>query len=276
MNRPKTDKLLAGAALTLSAGLSLAWLGGWLSTAASWPCARPCWPSGWRLPAGSARVAAGTRPRNDRSVANGTSRPSAGSIRAPRPGRSGQREPSAAAAREALGPTLAERIRETVLRLARRVQELEQSRTSLEVRCRRATQQAEQIRQILSGLADPILAIDDYDEIVLANRSAEELFHLDGEKAETKALEQLVHCQRLVQLLTSTRQRKTAVASHRRNRDRRRRRAVALVSGDGRQVGGRRPTTAGRRPWPRAPWPCSATSATRRRCRSGTPSSSPR
>ncbi len=30
------------------------------------------------------------------------------------------------------------------------------------------------------------------------------------------------------------------------------------------------------RRWPRAPWPCSATSAIRRRCRSGTPSSSPR
>jgi prepilin-type N-terminal cleavage/methylation domain-containing protein len=67
------------------------------------------------------------------------------------------------------------------------------------------------MRQILSGLSDPIVAIDDYDDVVLANRSARELFQIDAEKTEARALAQLVRCQKLVQLLTSTRQRRTAV-----------------------------------------------------------------
>ncbi len=88
--------------------------------------------------------------------------------------------------------------------------DLEKARTSLEVRCRRAIEQAEQIRQIVSGLADPILAIDNYDEIVLMNPSAKTLFCVDAENAETRALAQLVHCEKLVSLLTSTRQRRSA------------------------------------------------------------------
>ncbi len=106
---------------------------------------------------------------------------------------------------------IAERVRDAVRHLYQRAQELEQTHTSLEVRCCRATAQAEQIRQILSGLADPILAVDDYDEIVLTNRSAQALFNIEPEKAETRSLAMLIHCQKLVQLLSSTRQRKAAV-----------------------------------------------------------------
>ena len=59
------------------------------------------------------------------------------------------------------------------------MRELEQTHTSLEVRCQRASAEADRIKAILAGLADPILAIDDFDELVLANRSAEVLFSFE-------------------------------------------------------------------------------------------------
>ena len=83
---------------------------------------------------------------------------------------------------------LAERVRDTIMRLYRRIEELENAQASLEVRCRRAAAQAERMTRILDGLADPILAVNGYDEVVLANRSAEELLQIDVQKAETKAL----------------------------------------------------------------------------------------
>jgi two-component system phosphate regulon sensor histidine kinase PhoR len=108
---------------------------------------------------------------------------------------------------------LAERVRETIMRLYQRIQELEHSRASLEVRCHRATAQAERIAKVLDGLADPILAIDNYDEIVLANRSAQELLDIAADNTAARSLKQLEHCEKLVQLLTAARQRK--MASHR-------------------------------------------------------------
>jgi two-component system, OmpR family, phosphate regulon sensor histidine kinase PhoR len=102
----------------------------------------------------------------------------------------------------------ADLIRNTVLDYKRRVQDLEHSRTTQEIRCLRSVTQAEQIKNIFEGLSDPILAIDDYDELMLANHSAEEIFHFDAEKVETRALGHIVRCQKLIDLLTSVRQRK--------------------------------------------------------------------
>jgi two-component system phosphate regulon sensor histidine kinase PhoR len=45
---------------------------------------------------------------------------------------------------------------------------------------------------------------------VLANRSAEELLHIDFQGAESRALERLVHCQGLIDLLGTVSRRKTA------------------------------------------------------------------
>ena len=104
--------------------------------------------------------------------------------------------------------SMAEQIRNTILDYKRRVQDLEHARTTQEIRCLRSMTQAEQIKNIFEGLSDPILAIDDYDELVLANHCAEEIFHFDTEKTEIRALGQIVHCQKLIDLLTSVRQRK--------------------------------------------------------------------
>ncbi len=107
---------------------------------------------------------------------------------------------------------LAEQIRNILLDYKRRVEDLEHTRTAQEVHCLRAVKQAEQIKSIFEGLTDPILAIDEYDELVLANHSAEEIFSFDADKTETRALGKIVHCQKLIDLLTTVRQRKTAGA----------------------------------------------------------------
>jgi two-component system, OmpR family, phosphate regulon sensor histidine kinase PhoR len=106
----------------------------------------------------------------------------------------------------------AEQIRNTILDYKRRVEDLENARTAQVVHCLRSVTRAERIKTIFEGLADPILAIDEYDELVLANRSAEEIFHFDSEKIETRALGNIVHCQKLIDLLASVRHRKMTVA----------------------------------------------------------------
>ena len=106
--------------------------------------------------------------------------------------------------------TLAEQIRHAMFDYKRRVQDMENARTTQEVRCLRAMKQAEQIKNIFEGLTDPILAIDNYGELMLANHSATEMFCLDTDNTETRALRQIVHCQKLIDLLTSVKQRKSA------------------------------------------------------------------
>jgi len=101
------------------------------------------------------------------------------------------------------------RVKEALSAHLRRIQELEHARAALEVRCRRAVAQAEQIKAIFSYLAEPILAVDDYNELLLANRSAEELFGFDSAKVEDRALARVVQCQPLVDLLAGTASRKT-------------------------------------------------------------------
>jgi two-component system phosphate regulon sensor histidine kinase PhoR len=104
--------------------------------------------------------------------------------------------------------SLAEQVRKTFVDYRSRLQDSEHARSSQEIRCLRAVNQAEHIKNIFAGLADPILAVDDYDEIVLANQSAEKMFHFEQKKSEERALRQILQCEKLVELLTGVRQRK--------------------------------------------------------------------
>ena len=209
MKSLKTNNMLAGAALTFSAGLSLAWLTGWLLFGGPWPLRLTILAAILTVTAVSAVVFVRSRRRDYRNVERHFEALCRLDTQTVLADLSGDSFPSLPPESPWCG--VSERLRDIITGWRQRIQDLEHARTALEVRCRRATQQAEQIRQILYGLADPILAIDNYDEIVLANRTAEQLFHLDGEKSETKALKQLIHCQKLVQLLSTTRQRRTSV-----------------------------------------------------------------
>ena len=105
---------------------------------------------------------------------------------------------------------IAEVMKQTLLKYGRHIQELEHQRTALEVRCRRAKDECEQIKAILAEVDEPILAVNDYSEVILANRSAEELLHLNVSRPEDRVLTNLIRCEKLVGLLTSTAQRKVS------------------------------------------------------------------
>ncbi len=98
---------------------------------------------------------------------------------------------------------ISDRVRQTLFRLSERVQESEHARTALEIRCRRAMGQAARVKAILARLPDPILAVDDLDELVLANPAAEALLDIDLTNAEDRAVGGVVRCQKLIELLTA-------------------------------------------------------------------------
>jgi len=102
-----------------------------------------------------------------------------------------------------LGRAVAE-VREAFLDRCRQIRELEHNRTACEIRARRATAEYERIKGVFAELAQPILAVDAYDELVLLNRSARELFGLGGDEPESKLLAEVVRCRELVDLLSHT------------------------------------------------------------------------
>ncbi|MBN1909536.1 MAG: PAS domain S-box protein [Pirellulales bacterium] len=102
----------------------------------------------------------------------------------------------------------AARARQSLAELCEKLQELEHSRDALDIRYRRAASEHERIKSILSSLDDPIMVVDQFDEIVLANPSAESLLDIDTKGAGSRALKQLVRCENLVDLLTTTTHRK--------------------------------------------------------------------
>jgi two-component system phosphate regulon sensor histidine kinase PhoR len=210
MSGSKYHNLSAAAALVLSAGWVIAWLGGLVTDTGSQPVRVGALGVGVALAGGSA-VLWWCRARGSRRVVERhfealcevdlqdlSSDRTAGDV-PPLPARNPWHR-------------VAERVREAFLDHRRRLRELEHARTAANIRCRRATAQTEQIKAIFSGLPEPILAIDDYHELVLANRTAEELFQFDARDAETRALDQLLRCQKLVELLATACHRKTCAA----------------------------------------------------------------
>jgi two-component system phosphate regulon sensor histidine kinase PhoR len=102
-------------------------------------------------------------------------------------------------------------VRDALIAARRHAQELEQAHTALEIRARRNESRAQRVESILAGLPEPVLAINEYDELVLSNASANRLLEIDLCGTEERALAQLVRCERLVELLTETRRRKGPV-----------------------------------------------------------------
>lgn len=95
----------------------------------------------------------------------------------------------------------ARRLGEVFLEHCRRLQELEHQRAALELRFRRATAEAERVRAILWQLVEPILVIDRYEELVLVNRAAAELFGVDQSRLP-QPLAQAIACPKLIELLS--------------------------------------------------------------------------
>lgn len=100
------------------------------------------------------------------------------------------------------------RLRQLLAEQSRRLNDAEHARARAEIRSQRLTAERKQLTEILSALGDPVLAIDQYDELLLANPSAEQTLGFSTRTAEKRALENLVRCEQLVEILRDTRRRK--------------------------------------------------------------------
>jgi len=105
--------------------------------------------------------------------------------------------------------SIAERVAKAFEESRRRTRELKHTRTAWEIRCRRATSDCDRIKAVLMGLAEPILVVDAFDEILLANPAAERLFQFEGKSVRGQAVDRLVRSQKLIELLRGACQRKT-------------------------------------------------------------------
>ena len=209
MRHSKSNCLPATAAVVLAAVCVLAWSAGLLLVDGhSWPLRLGLLLAGLLLAAGSATLALRVRQSNHRAV-----REHFQALFQLDP-----HELNDNTLADKLPPLpenhpcheLAASVSQTLIEHCRRLQDVEHSRAALELRCRRAASQGEQIRAVLAALHEPIIAIDDFDELVFANPAAEALFDLHGENTEQRAVTHLVHCQKLVDLLTGTCHRPTA------------------------------------------------------------------
>ena len=100
------------------------------------------------------------------------------------------------------------RLRDHLLSHGDRLMEAGNARTAAEVRARRLATEQQQMNEILTGLADPVVAIDQFDELTFANPSACEVLGLDTANTEQRAIKKLLQCETLVGMLTETRRRK--------------------------------------------------------------------
>jgi two-component system phosphate regulon sensor histidine kinase PhoR len=96
---------------------------------------------------------------------------------------------------------------DVISQYANQLHEMEQSLAGAEVRLRRTESEISGLRRVFDNLNEPIVAIDNFDEIVLANPSASALLS-DGNPIRG-AVQNLERCEALVQLLTETRRRRT-------------------------------------------------------------------
>jgi len=121
---------------------------------------------------------------------------------------------------------LAQRVRRRMAEFARQADAIEMARSGVEVRFRRIAAERDQLREILMNLADPVLAIDSFGEVVLANTSAERLLDIHTSDEAHPIFEQLARCQDLIGILTETRKRKTCTQKNG---------EVAVASPDGKE-----------------------------------------
>ena len=103
---------------------------------------------------------------------------------------------------------LALALQQRMLELTRRAETLEMQRAAAEVRLRRLAAQRDQLDEILAGLGDPVLAVDAFGQIVLANPSARKLLGLPAATDSPLALERIERCETLVGMLSEASRRR--------------------------------------------------------------------
>lgn len=100
--------------------------------------------------------------------------------------------------------------RDCLVEYGRRADEAEHHWTSAEVRLRRLAADHAQIEEIVQGLADPVVAINQYEELAWANQRAKELFGLNIHEESLAAVTEQISSPALVEMLLDTRRRKSS------------------------------------------------------------------
>lgn len=102
----------------------------------------------------------------------------------------------------------AERLVDSLRSRSEWLQSQSHQRAAVEVRAARAGAELRRLQEIFSNLPSPVIALDEYNELVLANHSAAELLGLGDGPVEKRALDSLTHCEKLVELLSAVAQHK--------------------------------------------------------------------
>jgi two-component system phosphate regulon sensor histidine kinase PhoR len=102
---------------------------------------------------------------------------------------------------------------------ASRLADAEHARAALELRLRRATAEHERLHSIINRISEPVLAVDQYGEVFVANASAERLLSLSSatddkstSTPESRVSHGLEHCERLLSLINDARRRNSPTA----------------------------------------------------------------
>lgn len=102
-----------------------------------------------------------------------------------------------------------EQVHLTLASYAAKAHEAELARATAEMRAQRNAQRAEYLDHILSEMPQPIVAVNEFDDILISNAHATQLFGLADDQSEHRPLGELVKCEQLVDLLRETRKRRS-------------------------------------------------------------------
>lgn len=98
-------------------------------------------------------------------------------------------------------------LTDALARNAEHIQDVEHARAALEIRCRRSAADFARVSSILGGVPEPVVAVDAYDEIILANAAAQKLLGIH--EGNGRSLSQATNCARLAALVAEMRRRRT-------------------------------------------------------------------
>ena len=105
--------------------------------------------------------------------------------------------------------SVANRVADRSHALVQRTQEVEQARAAFEVRVRRDTVRHRQTEAILANLSEPLIATNSFDEVVLINDAARQLFEIDEDSTIGQPVSRAIPGERIAALLIDARRRGT-------------------------------------------------------------------
>ncbi|PHR93969.1 MAG: hypothetical protein COA78_32285 [Blastopirellula sp.] len=102
-----------------------------------------------------------------------------------------------------------QRIFNRIAELSEMMSDAEQVRARSEVRAHLSSMRVNQMREIVDSLTEPVLMVNQFEELVISNDSAKKLFGLPTDD-ESQHMKDVIPCEPLVQLIHETRRRKTS------------------------------------------------------------------